>query len=181
MARYRFRGRNFLGSWTLSTLMVPPAVSLIPIFLLVGQLHLTDTYLALVIPYTAMNLPIIIWMVRGFIMDISVEIDEAAMVDGCTKFRVLWNIIFPLILPGVAATAIITLIQSWNEFLFALVLTRKTAITAPVGIAQFITMYGIQWGPMCAASLLITAPIIIFTMLVRKHLVRGLTFGAVKG
>lgn len=181
LARYSFLGRNFIGSWTLSTLMIPPTVSLIPIFLLVGQLHLTDTYIALIIPYTAFNLPLIIWMIRGFILDIPIELDESAMVEGCSKFQILWKIIFPLILPGIAATAIITVVQSWNEFLFALVLTRNLAMTAPVGINEYITMYGVEWGQMCAASLLITSPIIIFTILVRKNLVRGLTFGAVKG
>jgi ABC-type glycerol-3-phosphate transport system permease component len=181
IARYKFRGKDFISSWTLSTLMVPAAVSLVPIFLLVGTLNLTDTYIALIIPYVAFNLPLIIWMIRGFILDIPVAIEEAAMVDGCSTFQILWKVVLPLILPGMAATSILALIQSWNEFLFALVLTRDVAKTAPVGIAEFITMYGIQWGQMTAASIVITSPIIIFTIFVRRYLVRGLTFGAVKG
>ncbi|GGG01254.1 carbohydrate ABC transporter permease [Paenibacillus abyssi] len=181
IARYKFKGKDFISTWTLSTLMVPAAVSLIPIFLLVGSLNLMDTYIALIIPYVAFNLPLIIWMIRGFILDVPVAIEEAAMVDGCSTFQILWKVVIPLILPGMAATSILALIQSWNEFLFALVLTRDMAKTAPIGIAEFITMYGIQWGEMTAASIVITSPIIIFTIFVRKYLVRGLTFGAVKG
>lgn len=181
IARYKFKGKDFISSWTLSTLMVPAAVSLIPIFLLMGTLNLMDTYIALIIPYVAFNLPLIIWMIRGFILDIPIAIEEAAMVDGCSTFQILWKVVLPLIMPGVAATSILALIQSWNEFLFALVLTRDMAKTAPIGIAEFITMYGIQWGEMTAASIVITSPIIIFTIFVRKYLVRGLTFGAVKG
>jgi ABC-type glycerol-3-phosphate transport system permease component len=181
LARFKFRGRNFIGSWTLSTLMVPPAVSLIPIFVLAGQLNLTDNYLALIIPYVAFNLPLIILMIRGFILDIPIEIEESALIDGCSTFMTLRKIVLPLIAPGIVAASILTFIACWNEFLFALVLSRDTIATAPIGIAKFMTMYGVQWGDMTASAIIITLPIIIFTIVVRKHLVRGLTFGAVKG
>jgi ABC-type glycerol-3-phosphate transport system permease component len=181
LARFKFRGRNFIGSWTLSTLMVPPAVSLIPIFVLAGKLNLTDNYLALIIPYVAFNLPLIILMIRGFILDIPIEVEESALIDGCSTFMTLRKIVLPLIAPGIVAASILTFIACWNEFLFALVLSRDTIATAPIGIAKFMTMYGVQWGDMTASAIIITLPIIIFTIVVRKHLVRGLTFGAVKG
>lgn len=181
LARKNFKGNSFIGSWILSTLMFPPAVSLIPIFLLVGQLNLEDTRIALIIPYAALNLPLIVWMLRGFIVEIPIEIDEAAAVDGCSTFTIFWRIILPISIPGIVAAAILSFIQSWNEFLLASVLTRNHAVTAPVGISQFITMYGVQWGPMTADATIIVLPVILFTIFVRRYLVRGLTFGAVKG
>jgi multiple sugar transport system permease protein len=181
LARFKFRGRDFIGSWTISTLMVPPAVSLVPIFILVGQLNLTDNYLSLIIPYVAFGLPLIILLMRGFILDIPIEVEESAVMDGCSTFMILRKIVIPLIAPGLVAASILTFIACWNEFLFALVLSRDKIATAPIGIAKFMTMYGVQWGDMTASAVIITLPIIIFTLIVRKHLVRGLTFGAVKG
>jgi multiple sugar transport system permease protein len=181
LARFKFRGRNFIGSWTISTLMMPPTVSLIPIFILAGKLNLTDNYLALIVPYVAFSLPLIILMIRGFILDIPLEVEESALMDGCSTFMILRKIVLPLIAPGIVAASILTFIACWNEFLFALVLSRDTISTAPIGIAKFMTMYGVQWGDMTASAVIIMLPIIIFTIVVRKHLVRGLTFGAVKG
>jgi len=180
LTRVRFRGRHFVGNWILSTIMFPPVVSAIPVFIIVGQLGLMDTYPALVIPYTAFNLPIIIWMLRSFVRQIPQEIEEAALIDGSSHITIVRRIILPLIAPGLAAAGILCFLFSWNEFLFALTLTRSTVKTAPVGISQFTGMYGTQWGDLTAASTVIAAPVLVMTLILRRRIVQGLTFGAVK-
>ncbi len=180
LTRVRFRGRRFVGNWILSTIMFPPVVSAIPVFIIVGRLGLMDTYPALVIPYTAFNLPIIIWMLRSFVQQIPQEIEEAALIDGSSHVTIVRRIILPLVAPGLAAAGILCFLFSWNEFLFALTLTRSTVKTAPVGISQFTGMYGTQWGDLTAASTVIAAPVLVMTLILRRRIVQGLTFGAVK-
>lgn len=180
LARLRFRGKRFLGQWILSTIMFPPVVAVIPVFVVVGQLGLMDTYPALVIPYTAFNLPVIIWMLRGFVKQIPEEIEEAAQIDGSSYVDVIRRIILPLVAPGLAAAAILCFLFSWNEFLFALTLTRTVVKTAPVGVNEFTGMYGTQWGDLTAASTMIAAPVLVLTLILRRRIVQGLTFGAVK-
>jgi multiple sugar transport system permease protein/sorbitol/mannitol transport system permease protein len=180
LARIRFRGKHALASWILSTIMFPPVVSAIPVFIFVGQLGLMDTYPALVIPYTAFNLPVIIWLLRSFVRQVPQEIEEAALVDGSSRVGVVRRIVLPLVAPGLAAAAILSFLFSWNEFLFALTLTRSAVKTAPVGVSQFTGMYGTQWGDLTAASTVIAAPVLIMTLILRRRIVQGLTFGAVK-
>ncbi|MDB5075575.1 MAG: carbohydrate transporter permease, partial [Chloroflexi bacterium] len=180
LARLRFKGKRFLGSWILSTIMFPPVVSVIPVFIVVGQLGLMDTYPALVIPYTAFNLPVIIWMLRGFVKQIPEEIEEAAQIDGASPLGVVRRVVFPLVAPGLAAAGILSFLFSWNEFLFALTLSRATVKTAPVGVSEFTGMYGTQWGDLTAASTMIAAPVLVLTLILRRRIVQGLTFGAVK-
>jgi len=180
LTRVRFRGRRFVGNWILSTIMFPPVVSAIPVFIIVGRLGLMDTYPALVIPYAAFNLPIIIWMLRSFVQQIPQEIEEAALIDGASHPMIVQRVILPLIAPGLAAAGILCFLFSWNEFLFALTLTRSAVKTAPVGISQFTGMYGTQWGDLTAASTVIAAPVLVMTLILRRRIVQGLTFGAVK-
>jgi ABC-type glycerol-3-phosphate transport system permease component len=180
LARVRFTGRRPLAAWILSTIMFPPIVAAIPVFVFAGQLHLIDTYPILIIPYTAFNLPLVIWLLRSFITQIPVEIEDAARVDGCSRMGVLEKIILPLAVPGLAAGAILSLILCWNEFLFALTLTRSDVKTAPVGINEFTGMFGTQWGNLTAASTAIVAPILVMTLVLRRRLISGLTLGAVK-
>ena len=180
LARIRFKGRNFIALWILSTIMFPPAVSVIPIFILAGKLQLTDTYLVLIIPYTAFNLPIVIWMLRGFIQQIPVDIEEAAKADGASLATTLRRIVFPLLAPGIAASAILAAMLSWNEFLFAVTLTRSAAKTAPVGVNEFTSMYGTQWGDITAAAVVIAGPMLVIVLILRRRIIQGLTFGAVK-
>ena len=180
LARVRFRGRRPLATWILSTIMFPPIVAAIPVFIFAGQLQLIDTYPILIIPYTAFNLPLVIWLLRSFIAQIPAEIEDAARVDGCSRLGVLRRIILPLVVPGMAAGAILSLILCWNEFLFALTLTRSEVKTAPVGINEFTGMFGTQWGNLTAASTAIVAPILVMTLLLRRRLISGLTLGAVK-
>jgi ABC-type glycerol-3-phosphate transport system permease component len=139
-----------------------------------------STYPSLVIPYAAFNLPIIIWMLRSFIEQVPFEIDEAARIDGLSHFGIVRHMILPLVAPGLAAAAILSFLFSWNEFLFALTLTRTFVKTAPVGVMEFTGMYGTQWGDLTAASTIIAAPVLAMTLILRRHIISGLTFGAVK-
>jgi ABC-type glycerol-3-phosphate transport system permease component len=175
-----FRPRRFLAMWILSTIMFPPIVAVIPVFILAGHLGMLDTYPALVIPYAAFNLPMVVWILRATIHQIPKEIEQAAFVDGASRFTTLWRLVLPLTIPGVATAAIFSLILSWNEFLFALTLTRENVKTAPVGVSEFTGLYGTQWGFLTAASTVIVAPILILTLILRRRFVSGLTFGAVK-
>lgn len=180
LARFRFRGRNFVAMWILSTIMFPPSVAVIPVFLIAGHLSLMDTLPVLVIPYVAFNLPFVIWMLRGYIKQIPYEIEEAAHVDGASRANALYRVVLPLLAPGIAASAILSAILSWNEYLFALALTRTGVKTAPVGVSEFTSMYGTQWGDMTAASVVIAGPILVMVLILRRRFIAGLTFGAVK-
>jgi multiple sugar transport system permease protein len=181
LSRFKIKGGKDIAMFILSTRMFPPAATLIPVFMMMNWLDLIDTYAVLIIPYTAFNLSFVVWMLKGFFDEIPKELEESAMVDGCSRFEAFWRVIFPLVAPGLAATSIICLMFSWNEFMYALVLTRNEAVTAPIIANQFVTMYGIKWGELTAAATLMTAPVLIFAILVRKHMVKGLTFGSVKG
>lgn len=180
LSRFRLKRGKDLAIWILSTRMFPPAATLVPVFMMMSWLDLIDTYAALIIPYTAFNLSFVVWMLKGFFDDIPIDLEEAATVDGCSRMTAFYKIILPLIAPGLAATAIICLMFSWNEFMFALVLSRNDVVTAPVIANQFITMYGVKWGELTAASTIMTTPVLIFAILVRNHMIKGLTMGSVK-
>ena len=139
-----------------------------------------DTYPALIVPYAAFNLPIVVWILRSSILQLPYELQEAAMVDGAGTFAILRRIIWPLLVPAAATAAVLTIVLTWNEFLFALSLTRSDAKTAPVGLQEFTGMYGTDWGNITAAATLIVAPILILMIVLRRQMVSGLTFGAVK-
>ncbi len=184
LARFRLPGRldRKLALWILSTRMFPAIVTVVPLFLIMRDLRLVNTRLSLIIVYTAFNLPFVVWMMRGFFAEVPRDLEEAAMVDGDSRLGALWRVVLPLVTPGLAATAVFCLIVSWNEFLFALVLTQTDdAMTLPVGIAGRVTQYGIKWGVMSAAAVVAMVPILAFAMSVQRYLVRGLSLGAVKG
>jgi multiple sugar transport system permease protein len=171
-----------LSLWILSTRMFPAIVTAVPLFLMMRDLSLLNTRVALVIVYTGFNLPFVVWMMRGFFAELPRDLEEAAMVDGDSRLGALWRIVLPLVAPGLAATAVFCLIVSWNEFLFALVLTQTDAsMTLPVGIAGRVTQYEIKWGVMSAAGAVAIVPILAFALMVQRYLVRGLSLGAVKG
>jgi multiple sugar transport system permease protein len=184
LARFRLPRRldQKLALWILSTRMMPAIVTAVPLFLIMRNLRLVNTRVSLVIVYTAFNLPFVVWMMRGFFVEVPRDLEEAAMVDGDSRLGAFRRIVLPLVTPGLAATAVFCLVVSWNEFLFALVLTQTDdAMTLPVGIAGRVTQYGIQWGAMSAASVVAIVPILTFALAVQKYLVRGLSLGAVKG
>lgn len=181
LARFKIVGKQNILFWILSTRMFPPIAAIIPIFLLFNDLRLIDTRQGLVLLYIAFNLPFAIWIMRGFFAEIPSELDDAAMVDGCTPWQAFTRVIMPLAAPGLAATAIFCMMFSWNEFLFALIISRAQSQTLPIGVMGFITQRGVLWGEMSAAATVIMTPMIVFTFLVQRYLIRGLTFGAVKG
>ncbi len=180
LARFRFKRSKDIAFWILSIRMTPPIAAAIPIFIIMRTLRLLDTRTALVLAYCTFNIPFAVWLLRGFFQEIPKEIEESAMVDGCSPLGAFWYIALPLIAPGIAATGIFTFIFSWNEFLFALILTGTRAQTVPVSLTGFVRETGIMWSHMAAAGVLAMVPMIIFTSLVQKNLVKGLTMGAIK-
>jgi len=184
LARFRlpYHMDRRLSLWILSTRMFPAIVTAVPLFLMMRDLRLLNTRASLVIVYTAFNLPFVVWMMRGFFAELPRDLEEAALVDGDSQLGALVRVVLPLVAPGLAATAVFCLIVSWNEFLFALVLTQTdAAMTLPVGIAGRVTQYEIKWGVMSAAGVVAMVPILVFALAVQKYLVRGLSLGAVKG
>lgn len=184
LARFQYPANTkfHLSFWILSTRMMPPIVTIIPLYVFFGFFDLLNTRTALVIAYTGFNLPFVVWMMRSYFAEIPAELEESAMVDGDTRLGAFWRIILPLARPGLAATAIFCFILSWNELLFALIITETTSSnTLPIGIAGRITQYKVEWGEISASGFAACVPIIIFAFVVQKHLVRGLSFGAVKG
>jgi multiple sugar transport system permease protein len=162
--------------------MLPPIVTIVPLFLMLREVGLINSLVGLAIVYTGFNLPFVIWMMRGFFQEVPKEIEEAALLDGESRVGALWRIVLPLVRPGLAATAVFCLIVAWNEFLFALILTQtEAAMTLPVGIASRVTQYEIKWGAMSAAGVVAMIPVLVFASAVQKYLVRGLSLGAVKG
>lgn len=179
-ARLQFRGRRPLLLYILFTRMLPPLGLLIPTFLIYSNLHLLDSQLSLSALYLSFNISVVVWMMQGFIADIPVDLEESAMVDGASRFQTMLKVTLPLVAPGLAATATLCLLLNWNEFLFALMLTGQNAKTAPVGAAEFSQSFKqVLWGSLSAAGVLITLPVILFALLTQRHLVRGLTAGAV--
>ncbi|HET6979478.1 MAG TPA: carbohydrate ABC transporter permease [Pyrinomonadaceae bacterium] len=184
LARFQlpWRLNRRLSLWILSTRMFPAIVTAVPLFLMMRDVQLLNTRLALIIVYTGFNLPFVVWMMRGFFADLPRDLEEAALVDGDSRMGALIRIVLPLVTPGLAATAVFCLIVSWNEFLFALVLTQTDASTTlPVGIAGSVTQFEIKWGVMSAAATVAVVPILVFALSLQKYLVRGLSMGAVKG
>ena len=184
LARFQYPGqwRYQISFWILSTRMMPPIVTIIPLYIAFNYLDMLNTKPAVMIAYTAFNLPFATWMMKSYFQDLPVELEEAAIVDGDTRWGAFLRVALPLARPGLAATAIFCLIISWNEFLLALVLTlTERSQTLPIGIAGRVTQYNTYWGDISAAGFTACIPIMIFAFIVQKHLVRGLSFGAVKG
>jgi multiple sugar transport system permease protein len=180
LARFRTGGEN-LANWIISQRMVPPIAVVFPIFLLYVYLKLVDTYIGLILLYTAFNLPYVIWMMRGYINDIPKALEESALVDGCTRWQVLWKVVFPMCRAGLFATAIFTFVFAWNDFIFALVLTRTEVSTYTVQVTHYFGGQSNFWAKISAMSVLGTLPIFIVVGFMQRYLVRGISLGAVKG
>ncbi len=180
-ARHEFPAKEDLFFFFLTTRMAPPISVVVPMFLLFTTFRITDTPLAVILAHSTFNLSLVVWMMRGFFAEIPREIDEAAMMDGHSRAGMFVRILVPLAAPGLAATAVLCFILSWNEFLYAFVLVAFEGRTLTVGIPGLITPHGTLWGQVAAVAVVATLPIILFSLLVQRHLVRGLTFGAVKG
>ena len=181
LSRFRFIGRGVVSVATLILRMIAPAVLVVPLFVLWCKFGLINTKTGLMITYTGLNLPFAIWVLRSFINEIPVELDEAALMDGCSEIGIFFRIIFPLIIPGIAAVSIFVFRIAWNDFLLALVLTNRFTRTLPVATSLYLTDHGIQWGKLTAMGTLIALPALLFTFLAARRLIKGLTAGAVKG
>ena len=180
-SRFKIPAKDDLLFFILSTRMLPPVVIVIPVFLVFSTFHLMDSFRGMILLYTAFNLGFAVWMMKGFIDEIPREYEEAALCDGYTRFQVFLKIILPQSVTGMAATAVFCLIVSWNEFVLSLILTSSIARTAPPGVASnVLRMSGTNWGVMAASGFLLFLPVLIFTFLVRKHLLAGVTFGAIR-
>lgn len=180
LARFNFRGKSDVWFWIISNRFISPIVVALPFFLIARDLRLLDTHLSLILVYLTFGVPLVVWLCVDQFRAIPREVDEAATVDGATIWQVFFRINLPLAMPGIVVSAILAFITAWNELMFALVLTRAEARTAPVEAANFMTGFGIRWGPMMATGTLIVLPVVVFALLVSRNLVRGLTMGAVK-
>lgn len=180
LSRFNFKLRENLMFWFLSTRMAPPILVVLPFFLISRQIDLYDKLILLIIVNVLTNIAWVVFMMRSFFDDVPIDIDEAALIDGTSWYGALWRVVLPLAAPGLVATTIFCLIMAWNEYFFALVLTSVNAKTLPAAITSFMTVHGLLWGPMTAAGTVVMLPILLFTIWMQKHLIRGMTMGAVK-
>lgn len=179
-SRFEIKGKGDLLFYILSQRMLPAVVITIPLFLMFRQLKLHDTHLGMILLYTVFNLSIAVWLLKGFIDEIPIEYEEAALVDGYTRLQVFFKIVIPQAITGIAATTVFCLIFAWNEYAFALMLTSDNARTAPPSIATFQGRGGFEWSAIAAGSLGFLIPVVIVTFALRNYLLRGITFGAVR-
>ncbi|MDH2327123.1 carbohydrate ABC transporter permease [Cereibacter sp. SYSU M97828] len=187
LSRFDMGGKESIFFWTITNRMAPPAVFLLPLFLLltqvykIGDFSLLDTRIGMILVYCTFNLPFAIWTLRPTIDGIPKELDEAAHVDGASPWRVIWEVVFPLARPGLAVTLILTWVFAWNEYLLAATLTNFNARTLTTGLSEYVTTTGTEWGIMATISVFTLIPALIVFGMVQRHIVAGLTFGAVKG
>jgi multiple sugar transport system permease protein len=180
-SRFKIPAKDDLLFFILSTRMMPPVVIVIPVFLVFSTFYLMDSFRGMILLYTAFNLGFAVWMMKGFIDEIPREYEEAALCDGYTRFQVFLKIVLPQSVTGMAATAVFCLIVAWNEFVLSLILTSTVARTAPPAVASnVLRMSGTNWGVMSASGFVLFLPVLIFTFLVRNHLLAGVTFGAIR-
>jgi multiple sugar transport system permease protein len=181
LARFRFAGRTTIAYTSLLLRTVPLAVLAIPVFVIWNQWGLVNSLWGLILLYVAVNLPFTIWLLYGFVLQVPLELEEAAAIDGCGPLRVFTSVFLPLMAPGLAAASIFTFRIAWNEFILALVLTDRHTRTLPVAASLFITDMGVDWGKVMAMGSLIAIPPLIFTFVAARQIIGGLTAGAVKG
>ena len=179
-SRFKVPIKDDLLFFILSTRMMPPIAVAIPIFLMYRHLGLSDTHLGMILLYTAVNLSLSVWLLKGFIDEIPIEYEEAALIDGYTRFQAFYKVVLPQAATGIASTAIFCLIFAWNEYAFAVLLTSGQAQTAPPFIPTIIGFGGQDWPAVAAGATIFLLPVMIFTIFLRKHLLRGITFGAVR-
>ncbi len=177
IARWRQGG---LALAVLVARIIPGISYLIPWYILFRHLQMVDTYQALILTHLVVGLPLIIWVMIGFFEDVPLELEDAALIDGCSYYSAFWRIALPLVRPGIVAAGILSFIFSWNNFLFSVILAGRHTRTLPIAVFNMIGFEEINWGPLAAAATMITLPVILLTLVVQRHIVSGLTFGAVK-
>ncbi|MBY5379194.1 carbohydrate ABC transporter permease [Rhizobium leguminosarum] len=181
LARFDIKNKQLIAFEVLSIRMLPPIVSVVPMFILARWLGVFDTYWLLTAAYALAGLPFVVWVMRVFIQDIPQSIEEAALIDGCSRLETFWRVTLPLLMPGLAATMVIVFMFAWNEFLLASMLTSNAAKTLPVIAANTLNAKSIAWGMASAAGVVMSLPVVVLVLLMQRYLVRGLTLGAVKG
>lgn len=177
----RALGNNDIAFWMISTRILPPVVVVIPVYILFQQLGLLDTKTALIISYVAVNLPIVVWLMRDYFMNIPTEIEECAAIDGASRFRIFWSIVLPLAVPGLVATFLLVLVFSWNEYLLALFLSGANAQTMPLLVAAMNGTRGTEWWYMSVVILIMIVPVVFMAIALERYIARGLLVGAIKG
>ena len=180
LARFNTGGKH-LAFWVLSQRFLPPIAVILPIFLIYRTLRITDTHFGLIIAYTVLTLPVSVWMMYAYFRQMPRSMEEAALVDGCSRWQAFWSVAVPLAAPGIVAAAVFAFIACWTEFFFALILTSRDAFTLPTVFRAFIGFQGAQYGEASALAIVSLVPSIALGILVQRHLVRGLTMGAVRG
>jgi multiple sugar transport system permease protein len=181
-ARYRFRGKSGMFLGLMLTRTVPGIALSLPLFFVFARLGIIDTHFGLILAYVALNIPFTIWLIDGFFRQVPKDLAEAAQIDGCTRWQAFWQVEFPLAGPGIASAGIFAFLTSWNEFALASQLTRSVnSKTLPVGLLDYTAEFTIDWRGMCALAVVMIIPALTLTFIVQKHLVGGLTSGAVKG
>lgn len=181
LARLRLRGRRPLGFYILATQMLPPIGLVIPYFLIFSRLSLLDTYSGLIVVYISFSLPFAIWMLVSYFEEIPREMEEAALIDRASRFKAMWYVVLPQVAGGIAVAFVFVFLNAWNEFLFAVVLGGRTVRPVTVAMFNFISLEQTQWARVSAAALIAMAPVLLLGLLAQRHIVKGLTFGAVKG
>jgi multiple sugar transport system permease protein len=182
LTRFRYPGRQVLALSVLFTYLFPSVLMLVPLFLIITELRLNDTYMALVLAETTFALPFAMWLLRSYFSAIPVQIEEAAIIDGAARLQAFAEVVLPQALPGIISTAIFTFILSWNDYLFGLVfISSAQRKTLPIGIASYANELNTEWGPLMAASVAVTVPVLIFFILLQRRLVAGFGAGGVKG
>jgi multiple sugar transport system permease protein len=181
-ARFSFRGDRLIFLSLLVMRMLPPVAVLLPMFVVFSRLGMINTRVGVILAYTTFTLPLVVWVMRGFFEDLPREIEENAWIDGASRFAAFRTVVLPLARPGLVATAILSALLAWNDFLFAAVLTNRATRTLPVLLATYAgSDSGIEWGPMTASGVLVILPVVLFTFVIQRHLVAGLSSGALKG
>lgn len=179
LSRFNTGGENF-SFWILSTRMMPPIAAALPLFLIFKQLRLLDTHLALIIANTIFNLPFVVWLLKGFFDDLPAEMEEAALIEGCSPWGAFWRIALPLVAPGIVAVSLFSFIFAWNEFMFALLFTRRSVRTLTIIVPSLVGGHEILWGEIAAIGMVAILPGIVLSLLLQRYLVRGLSMGAIK-
>lgn len=181
-ARYQFKARNTLMFYILATSMIPGIAVLVPLYVIAIRLGLHNTYMSMILIYSAWQAPSVVWITKGFFETIPREIEDAARVDGCSSFRILWQIMLPIVQPGLAAAAMISFVYIWNDFLIAATfITDQNLRLINVGLYQYLSQYGIVWGQLMAAVVITLLPVVMMFVLLERRFIEGLTLGATKG
>lgn len=180
LARARKKIFGFMGIWIILTRMSPPMVFLLPFYVMLREIGLLGTLPGIILAYLVITIPFVTWMMSSYFKTVPLEIEEAAVIDGCNRLQILFRVCVPVALPGIVTSAIFTFIAAWNEFLFALILTQRSTKTVPVLIQGFMSSDGINWGDLASTSLFVITPVLLVTLVSQKGFVRGLVGGAIK-